>query len=268
MSRTIVRDFASSARAQSVKSELVKQGYLASDIRVIAQEQQATVVSGSPFATASSSETGLGTTISQFFRSLTGSENEEQSYSDGVREGRALVSVTVPAGSEGGLIRLLESYGGQELQGSQDRIVPAGSQRPGGSWSSTVSAGGSLPIVQEELSVGKRQIQRGGIRLHSRLVETPVEENVRLREEHVVVERKNVDRPALVTELSAFQEGTIDFTETVEEAVISKSAFVVEEIMVSKAVSERTHAVRETVRHTEVEIERLGSTELSNSATA
>lgn len=260
MFKTISRDFASSTQAQSVKGELVKQGYLASDIGVAAQEQQLTAANRASSSGASSTDTGLGTTISHFFRSLTGSDDEEQSEADVVREGRVRLSVRVQEEGECGLIRLLESLGGRAVQGPQDGLMSDGG-KPSSSLSSEVSATTSIPIVQEELTVGKRQVQRGGIRLHSRLVETPVEENVRLREEYVNIERKNVNRPALGTELSAFQEGTIEFTETVEAAVISKTAHVIEQITISKVVSERTQTVREIIRHTEVEIEQLGTTE-------
>jgi stress response protein YsnF len=42
-----------------------------------------------------------------------------------------------------------------------------------------------------------------------------------------------------------------------EEAVVSKEAFVREEVVVRKRVTERIEEVRDTVRRTEVETERL-----------
>jgi hypothetical protein len=44
--------------------------------------------------------------------------------------------------------------------------------------------------------VGKKVVETGGVRLHSRIIEKPVEETIRLREEHVNVKRTKVDRPA------------------------------------------------------------------------
>ena len=49
--------------------------------------------------------------------------------------------------------------------------------------------GASIPVVEEELQVGKRAVKRGGVRVYSHVVEKPVEENIELREEHVNVER-------------------------------------------------------------------------------
>ena len=47
----------------------------------------------------------------------------------------------------------------------------------------------SIPVVKEELQVGKRAVQRGAVRVYSRLMQQPVEEKISLREEHVNVDR-------------------------------------------------------------------------------
>jgi uncharacterized protein (TIGR02271 family) len=111
-----------------------------------------------------------------------------------------------------------------------------------------------IPIVEEQLSVGKREVERGGVRVRSYVVETPVEESVRLRDETINVERRAVNRPADVT-ADAFREQTIELTETDEEAVVAKTARVVEEVVVSKDVTERTEKISDTVRRTEVDVE-------------
>jgi hypothetical protein len=67
----------------------------------------------------------------------------------------------------------------------------------------------AIPVVQEELKVGKREVQRGGVRVFSRVVETPVNESVNLREEHVNVERRPVDQPISAADTDRLQ-GTVD----------------------------------------------------------
>ena len=52
-----------------------------------------------------------------------------------------------------------------------------------------------------------------------------------------------------------FRDRTIELDETSEEAVISKSARVVEEISVSKTVDTATQTISDKLRRTEVEIE-------------
>jgi len=113
----------------------------------------------------------------------------------------------------------------------------------------------SIPVVEEELQVGKRQVQRGGARVYTHVSEQPVSEQVQLREEHVTVDRRPVSRPATEADMEAFREGSIEVPETSEEAVVSKQARVVEEVVVSKEATERAETVQGTVRHTDVDVQ-------------
>jgi stress response protein YsnF len=115
----------------------------------------------------------------------------------------------------------------------------------------------TLPVVEEKLEVGKRQVNRGGVRVHSHIVEQPVQESVHLREERVRVERRPVSRDATEEDLADFKEGSIEIHETVEEAVISKRRRVVEEIVIGRETRERTQTISETVRRTQVDVEPL-----------
>lgn len=114
-----------------------------------------------------------------------------------------------------------------------------------------------IPVVEEQVNIGKRTVERGGVRVRSYVVETPVEEQVRLRDETVTVERRPGGMVEGSTEVpaDAFRERTIEVTETDEEAVVSKTAHVRETVVVRKDVEERAQSVRDTVRRTEVEIE-------------
>ena len=113
-----------------------------------------------------------------------------------------------------------------------------------------------IPVVEEDISIGKREVERGHVRIYSRVTERPVEEAVRLREEKVTVERRPVDRPATDADFAAAGKDVIEMTETAEEPVVSKQARVVEEVVVHKEVTEHTETVRGTERHTEVDVQR------------
>jgi len=115
----------------------------------------------------------------------------------------------------------------------------------------------SLPVIEEEVRVGKREIETGGVRLRSRIVQRPVQESVRLRQEQVIVERTPVDRAATDAEFDTFREGTIEMKEYAEIPVVSKEARVVEEVSLRKTVDERDEVINETVRNTEVDVEDL-----------
>ena len=115
----------------------------------------------------------------------------------------------------------------------------------------------TIKVIEENLEVGKREVERGGVRVRSRIIERPVEESLRLREERVHVQRNPVNRPATAADLNAFQEGSIELVEHAEVPVVSKTANVVEEISVGKEVNERVETIRDTVRSTDVEVENL-----------
>jgi len=114
-----------------------------------------------------------------------------------------------------------------------------------------------IPIIEENIEVGKRAVQTGGVRVRSRIVEKPVEEDLRLRTERVYVQRNPVDRPASDADFTSFKEGEIELKEHAEVPVVNKEARVVEEISLGKDVDERTETVRDTVRKTEVDVDDL-----------
>lgn len=118
-----------------------------------------------------------------------------------------------------------------------------------------------IPVVEEEIQVGKRQVRRGGVRVYSRVLETPVEETVVLEEERAVVDRHSVDRPVTEADLEKLKNQSIEITESAEVPVVEKSARVVEEVIVSKEGSKRTERVTDTVRKTQVEVEQVSTNE-------
>ena len=111
---------------------------------------------------------------------------------------------------------------------------------------------GMIQLSEETLAVGKRVVNRGGTRIRRFVVETPVEESVSLHSERVVLERHPVTDGRAPTD--SFSDKTIEMTEMAEEAVVSKTARVVEEIGLRKESSDRVETVRDTVRKEGVEV--------------
>jgi stress response protein YsnF len=110
-------------------------------------------------------------------------------------------------------------------------------------------------VIEEELEVGK-STTTGGKRLKTEVSEREVEETVSLREENVDVERSRVDRTIKPEEADkAFQERTVEMTETKEKPVVSKQARVVEEVALSKQSGQREQTVSGTVRRQDVKVE-------------
>ena len=111
-----------------------------------------------------------------------------------------------------------------------------------------------IDVVKEDINIGKRQVEDGGIRIRSRVVERPVEENLRLREERVYVRRNPVDRAVTDTD-HAFENTTVEMSQSREVPVVDKTARVVEEISLGKDVEEHDERITDTVRETEVDID-------------
>ncbi len=110
-----------------------------------------------------------------------------------------------------------------------------------------------IPIIEEQLRLGKRTVESGAARVRTHVEEVPVKESVNLREENVTVTRRPADR-AVENAPAAFKEGTIEVTEMAEVPIVSKEARVVEEVVVGKNVTERTETVSDTVKRTEVDV--------------
>ncbi len=111
--------------------------------------------------------------------------------------------------------------------------------------------------VTEEVAIGKRAVEGDTIHVRSRVVTDDVSENVRLRDEHVDVKRRDVNVAVTGAEADKlFQDRTIEVTEVDEEAVVAKTAKVTGEVVVSKDVDEKVEHVTETVRRTEVDVDR------------
>jgi len=212
--------------------------------------------------------------ISGFFHRLFGGHEDSDHYAEAIRRGSAVVSVTAPADQLDRAVDILNSRGAVDIDRRVEEYRKTGYDRHNpeaapysheeatnerGKYREMTNQGGSIPVVEEELEVGKRAVRRGGVRVYSRVVEKPVDQSVELREEHVRVERRPVDRPAQVGDADRFREQSIEVTEMAEEPVVRKLARVREEVVVDKETTVRTENVKDKVRRTEVEVEKLGA---------
>jgi uncharacterized protein (TIGR02271 family) len=202
-----------------------------------------------------------------FFASLFGSEEQESHghYSEAVRRGSVVVTVNMQDESQiSRATQILEDSGAIDVDERVERWKAAGysgydEQAKPLTRDEIAADRQMLQVTQEELNVGKRAVQRGVVRVYQRVTETPVEEQVTLTEERAVIERRPVDRPATAADLAtSFKEGEMEIRETSEEPVVSKTARVVEEVSIGKEANQRTETVSDTVRRSDVDVERTG----------
>lgn len=83
----------------------------------------------------------------------------------------------------------------------------------------------------------------------------PVEQQVALQEGRYEIRRLPVSRLADGVDLQAFREGVLELVETREEPVVRKVPRVVEEVVVTRRLTERVETVRETLRREDVRVD-------------
>ena len=271
MAQTVIGFFDNASEAQQAVEQLVSNGFSRASIDIAASggssASSGTTSGTSSYGTSSSShDEGFGDKVSRFFGNLFDSDDDRSRYSTVASRS---TTVTVHATSVAEAERaadLLDRYGAVDVD---ERASQYGYGATSASTTTdtsyvdrdrTADATGAIPIIEENLNVGKRVVETGGVRLRSRIIERPVEESVRLRVEHVHVERNPVNRPATEADLNSFREGSIEAREQAEVPVVGKTARVVEEVRLDKDVEERDEVVRDTVRRTDVDVENLGTT--------
>jgi uncharacterized protein (TIGR02271 family) len=244
----VVGLFDNTDRAAAVVQELTNRGFRRDQIEL-----------------TTSQSIGSSNDLHRHITGLGAPPHEAQFWSQGVHSGGTLLNVHTSEDRTEEAMEILNRMGARSLQ---DAAATATSAAAGGTSAGVghaVAGETVIPVVEEQITVGKRQVERGGVRVLTRVSETPVQEQVTLREEHVTVERHPVDRAVTEADTVALREGTIELTETAEEAVVSKQARVVEEVVVGKEASERTETVQDTVRRTVVDVEQLNTSNTGSS---
>jgi stress response protein YsnF len=180
-------------------------------------------------------------------------KDEAAVYAEAIGKGRSMVTVQAPDERADETFEMMNDLGAQDLD---ELLAEAEASQEQEETEETV------PVVEEQVSIGKRKVMRGGVRVTSTVSERPVEETLRLREEKVEVEQTSADRKLSPQEAEkAFAQKTVELAETAEEAVISKEARVVEEVSLRKSAAEREETVQAKARRTDVKVEELEAEE-------
>jgi uncharacterized protein (TIGR02271 family) len=273
---TLVAIFSNRSDAENAVNDLKANGFSSNDIYVGSYNDSSSSGTSREWNATHQHEGG----IKGWFKSLFGEDDANTDYRDyetAANQGGVIVSVQANQQQIDRATQILQKYGPSDINEENDTAYGQGA---GTTSSSTTGKGTAakatssantpkagkrgtndlpetIPVVQEDLRIGKRSVLRGGVRVYSRVVETPVEETVQLREERVRVDRQQVNRPVNSADLKAGTEQVFEVEEYAEEPVVQKQARVVEEVRVSKDVSERNETVRDTVRRSEVQVEGL-----------
>jgi len=270
MDQTVIGVFDTYDHAERAKQQLIARGFSANDVQVRAHSADlaGTASSTTTTTTTSDHDVGFMDSVRNFFSDLFGPDADDAGhYSEAVRRGGAVVAVTVADESRVDSAReALAATGAVDIEKRVAEWKQTGYQgyradaAPYSRDEIAQERSRVIPVVEEELEVGKRKVDLGAVRVVSRMVETPVNESVTLREEHATIERRPVDRPASEADLANFRDESIEVRETAEKAVVSKTARVVEEVAVGKSATEHTEQVSDSVRKTVVDVQNDGRT--------
>lgn len=269
MSQTVIGFFDERSEAMEAVEKLVDRGVPREQIDISGSTMGDTYNTGSTYDTdtnrnRSSDDDDGDNAITRFFKNLFGGDDDDTNKYSRVAE-RADTILTVHCTSRDeaeDVADILDDCGAIDVDKKAQEYGYGSRGTTSGAYNNEESdfdrgdtGSDKIDVVREDIEIGKREVETGGVRLRSRIVEVPVEETIRLREERVVVNRKPVDRNVSDTDLANLQDQDIEMVERAEVPVVTKNRKVVEEVSLDKEVNEREETVRDTVRNTEVDVE-------------
>jgi len=261
MGYTVVGIFDSKNEAREAMDELIHSGFVKENIDLSEGNHAGD-------SAATSTTTSDSDSVGGFFSNLfSDDEDQARSYTNVARDSEAILTVQADSQERANEVAaIFDRHGSIDVDNRSSQYQEGYSQTSGSAatiadrvttenYSATDRA--TIPVMEEEVQVGKRQVETGGVRVRSRVIEKPVEEHLRLRQERVIVNRHPVNRAVTDADMTNFKQGDFEITERGEEAVVSKQARVVEEIEIGKQVEERDQVVSDTVRRTDVDVQEI-----------
>jgi uncharacterized protein (TIGR02271 family) len=238
MTSTLIGYFDNYEEAKSTEQDLLASGFAQDEVELVTQREQATQQRAEP--------SGFWENLKLLFG--LNRDEDRLEYEEAARHG-TIVAVRAPDDRVDLAATIIERHAPADI----DRKMEEWGTRPAHELHAETE-GETIPVVEEELRVGKQAVRRGAVRIHRFTTERPVEAEIPLREERIEVERHATDRPIAPGE-DAFKERSIEVEAVGEEPIVSKEARVVEEVSIGKTATERTEKVRDEVRKTQVEVE-------------
>jgi uncharacterized protein (TIGR02271 family) len=114
----------------------------------------------------------------------------------------------------------------------------------------------TLRLAEEQLQVGKKLVETGRTRVRRFTTERDAAEDVTLHEEHAEVLRQAISEPAELTDID-WADKELEVTESKEQALVSKTARVVEEVSLRKKGDDHVETIHEKLRRQQAEVERV-----------
>jgi uncharacterized protein (TIGR02271 family) len=244
----IVAVYDKAGKAKDAMRALEASGFPTGDISVLNRDS---------FTDAEVRETGLWRRL--FGRNV--GDHESAVYGRTIEAGGAVLTLRLPEADVPRAMKILDVHSPIDVN---DRAASLGVAVPPATKAGvttppvgTTSVGKEevLRLAEEQIDVGKRQVETGRARIRRFVVEKPVESKITLHEEHAEILRRAVSDATPLREVD-WTDKTIEITETSEQAIVTKTAHVAEEVVIRREGSDHIETVRDTVRRQQVELER------------
>ena len=119
--------------------------------------------------------------------------------------------------------------------------------------------GDTLRLAEEQLQIGKKMVETGKTRVRRFTTEREVDQDVTLHEEHAEVLRKALSQPAELKDID-WADSTLEVVETKEQALVNKTARVVEEVSLRKKGDDHVETIHEKLRRQQAEVQQYDAT--------
>jgi uncharacterized protein (TIGR02271 family) len=113
-----------------------------------------------------------------------------------------------------------------------------------------------LQLAEEQLRIGKKNVETGQTRVRRFTTERDVSQDVTLHEEHAEVLRTALTQPAALEEID-WADRVIELVESKEQALVHKTARLVEEVSLRSIGADHVETIHEKLRRQQAEVEQL-----------
>jgi uncharacterized protein (TIGR02271 family) len=255
----IVTLFDTAQHAEAARSNLAKAGFSTDEMSIVSSAEL-------PKSGAALREPGL-------WHRLFGSnieQHEAEVYGKAVETGGVVLTLRAEDADVPKAMGILNQHEMVDVQDravqhgllEKDEVVPAtpavAAALPAKPLTSDMPKEQVLRLAEEQLEVGKKLVEQGTTRIRRFVTEKPVEASVTLHEEHAEVVRRAITDPSYVQDID-WSDQTIEVLETAEQAVVSKSSHIAEEVVVGKTGTDHVETVHDTVRRQQVDVQRTPS---------
>jgi uncharacterized protein (TIGR02271 family) len=174
-------------------------------------------------------------------------------YLEGVAQGGTIITANV---ADSAVTRAAGIMSGYNMVNIKQRATELQKTRKDLKLSDAAKDTNVLEVIEEELHVGKEDVERGRMRIYNVMSEHEVHQDVSLRDETIRVQRHPVNRPVEI-DPDLFKPRSYEMVEVDEIATVGKTAHVIEEVSLGKDVAEKVQTIKVTLRRQDVQIEEV-----------